>query len=318
MGHHEANDRRRYLRIGLAVCFILLSSCNRLATSETRSLRQVAATHVVLLEPSSRGYVVNHFGESGRSVDVGVDAVTEFTADLRSAMRPRILEADVGRVFELQLVNRAHAVPLFRMALTADIPRWKLRWGSPSGNPALLQFASGLYLRCLQNENPTKLAEDVIDFDVLGTQIILLRGTTQQRALTVNHVADNRLVEVKRLPVPNDVSEVAAIDANRTALIGTSADGKFKESIRVLNLPTAVLTNLSTKSDGQILDVIPLRGTGNLILDEWDGDERVDGSLLTKLYLLNVDSGRRTWIWSNYKDELVQELPPNAARFTCP
>jgi len=161
------------------------------------------------------------------------------------------------------------------------------------------------------------LSTGVIDFDVGDDRLWVLRHDAGGNEIVEGRVAGDKLEAVRSVLAPREVDGLVWSQKSQVVGFATAADLGIRERLSLIDVNTGRTTQLVVPNGVRVMDIVPIRGTSRLLLDEWRGEERVDGSILSKLYLLDYATGQHTWIWTNHHDELLHQRPANAGRLSC-
>ena len=301
----------------MIIAALVFAGCNRIAGPETLAARRSLSDRVVLLTPNGKSYLAHPFGASERELPVGNDRPISFTPDLQTYAYTEVRSHATGRTFSILLAERgSRGTPLISVPAGSDLPKWKLRWGATAAYPVFVQINDRLYFFC-RNREGTVLSDGVTDFDVSADRLWLLHSGAEREALLECRIVNGRIAPVRRANVPPQITGIVALNANELLGFSTAPDLHIKEGLSRIDIRSGQTDAIRVPAGVHVLDVVPIRGTSRLLLDEWRGDERVDGTLLSKVYLLDLTTGQHTWIWTNHSNELLQDRPANAAQFSC-
>lgn len=312
-------NARGHLRAVLAIVGMMTICCNRIAGPDTIAARRSVSDRVMLLTPNGKSYIARPFDGSEKIVPVGDLQPVSFAPDLSVYAFTQVVKAESGpRPFSIVLARTdGSRVPLLSVPDGSDLPKWKLRWGGSSGYPVLVQIDNRLFLFC-GDHNERLLATDVIDFDVGGDRVWLLRMSGDRKEIVESRLSGDDLAAAHRVDVAREITGIVWLNETHVVGFATAPDLGIKERLSLIDVTSGRISSVAVPTGVNVLDVIPIRGTSQLILDEWRGEERVDGTLLSKFYLLDLATGKHTWLWSNHANERLHERPTNAARLSCP
>jgi hypothetical protein len=180
----------------------------------------------------------------------------------------------------------------FFVNVGSDVVQWSLCDGQPRrvwSESNVRAFASSSRFRFLLSEdNPRELR-----VYSLGTR---------------NQAAESRValpVAPDRLIVGNRETEVIGTryrDSTRQAVAEVVTIDTTHSNARLLTLPS---------SSGEMIGLVPMRGTSLILAEVWRGEERQDGSELTEFITWEPPSGKTSTIFRNDEALQVHELPPN-------
>lgn len=300
----------------VAVGVLLVTSCNSpIVSSSTKQARSIARQYVDLVIPTNEGYRIDAFGvKRGTIKNTEVQAVS-FTPDM-SAYGYLRCSGDPGRRrCALRLRRGSSDSLLFNMSAYPDLPEWRLVWANHDGTSALIQVADRVFVVCVSSSEAHLIASNVLDVDTWYEKVILLvRSPTG-----VDVVAKDINGATPRVIFSSDqrLNSIRALGRDELILYWRESWDRYCDNIQLLHASTGRVSPLPIPTKRKIVHVIPLRGTDNLLIESFEGDEHLDGSMRTKLYLWNVSSFQRTWLWTKWTPAQLHEAVNNASTLTC-
>lgn len=283
---------RWLLMAGLS--FTLIAACQpRFSSDVARELEG----RIVLLRPSRDGLqAVTISREPLPGINLptrkAVALSPDFTAYVDASAREGVLtlmlvRGGTSRVLISEPIAATHSSRPFRVG-----------WIKPDGTELALLIGDRLmeFRAKGQHVNRRDLADRVRSFAVSDNAIYVVK---EHAGRVIEDVRTGRRIEigdeVKELFASPNANEVLATTASKLVIAIISTDsGKMRK---------ASLRNV----EGELRDVIPV-GSGQVLVETWDGEERIDGTELSAFSLCGLD-GDCSFAFKDDEHVKVHRLP---------
>lgn len=272
----------------------LIAACQpRFSAEAARELEG----RIILLKPSRDGLQpVSVSRQSLATVKLPTRKAVTFSPDLTS-----YIDASVRKgVFTLTLVRGNSSRVLVSEPFDATTPSRPVRigWFKPDGTELVVLNGDRLLMFEENGADVDRrhLADGVRSFAISADAVYAVKHDARR---VIENVRSGRRIEVgddlnELFPSPN-ANEVLATTADNLGLVVVSTDdGKARKTS---------LRNI----EGEVRDVIPVR-RGQVLVETWDGEERVDGTELSTFSLCSLD-GDCSFAFKDDEQVKVHRLP---------